>query len=99
MKPGLDKIGSFLFFKFSVFTKAKIHVAEPEDKLLQRAVLIEIIMMKILQPKWKSALLYPFLPPVTRPGKAATKIGAFCENVCMTQFLQSTDYIYLCKRH
>lgn len=79
--------------------KAKIHVAQPEDKLLQRAILIEIIMMKISQPKLKSTLLYPFPPPVTRPGKAATKIGAFCDSVCMTQFLQSTDYIYPCKRH
>lgn len=33
--------------------KAKIRVAEPEDKLLQRAILIEIIMMKVLQPKLK----------------------------------------------
>lgn len=79
--------------------KAKIHVAEPEDKLLQRAILIEMIMMKILPPKSKSALPYPFSPPVTHPGKAATKIGAFCESLCMTQFLQSTGYIFLCKRH
>lgn len=79
--------------------KAKIRVAEPEDKLLQRAILIEIIMMKILQPKLKSTLPYPFPPPVTCPGKAVTKIEAFCESLCMTQFLQSTVYIYLRKRH
>lgn len=77
--------------------KAKIRVAEPEDKLLQRAILIEMIMMKILQPKLKSALLYHFPPPVTLTNKAATKIGAFCESLCMTQFLQSTDYIFSVK--
>jgi len=33
--------------------RAKIHVAEPEDKLLQRAILIEMIMMKVFQPKLK----------------------------------------------
>lgn len=77
--------------------KAKIRVAEPEDKLLQRAILIEMIMMKILQPKLKSALLYHFPPPVTLTNKAATKIEAFCESLCMTQFLQSTDYIFSVK--
>lgn len=67
-KPGLDKIGSFLFFKFSMFMKAEIRVAEPEDKLLQRAILIEMIMMKVLQPKLKCALQV-FPPPAKRVHK------------------------------
>lgn len=63
-KAGLDKVGSFLFFKFSMFMKAKIHVAEPEDKLLQRAILIEMITMKVLQPKLKYTL--QVFPPTTK---------------------------------
>lgn len=45
----MDKIGSFLFSKLPMFMRAEIHVAEPEDKLLQRAILIEMIIMKVFR--------------------------------------------------
>lgn len=48
-KKKMDKIGSFLFSKLPMFMRAEIHVAEPEDKLLQRAILIEMIIMKVFR--------------------------------------------------
>lgn len=49
--------------------KAKICVSEPEDTLLQRAILIEMVMTKVLQPKLKYAL-QALPPPIKRVHEA-----------------------------
>lgn len=76
-KVGLDEIGSGLFFKFSVFMKAKLRVAEPGDKLLQRAILIEKIMMKSFAAKIEIRVASIPSSCEARPRRATAKPGIF----------------------